>query len=88
MVGVLDRRTAIQRDRTKEWAEKNLLKFNTGKFKILHLGITLRNSVNWDMCVWKVDLQEKMLIDKDLEYKPAVAVCSCSAGGDLHTRLL
>lgn len=38
MVGILGSRTAIQRDRTKEGPEWSFLKFNTGKFKILHLG--------------------------------------------------
>lgn len=38
VVGILGSRTAIERDRTKEWAERSVLKFSTGKFKILHLG--------------------------------------------------
>lgn len=38
VVGILGSRTAIQRERTEEWAERNLLKFNMGEFKILHLG--------------------------------------------------
>lgn len=37
-VGILHSRTAIQRDRTEEWAERNLLEFSTGTLKILHLG--------------------------------------------------
>lgn len=28
-----------------------------------------------------------MLMDKELECKPAVAVCLCSAEGELHARL-
>lgn len=40
MTDTLEGHTSIQRDvyRLKKWSDKNLMKFNKGKYKVLHLG--------------------------------------------------
>jgi len=63
-VDILAGRAAVQRDldRLESWAERNLMKFNKGKYRVLHLG---RNNPMHQYRLGE-DLLERSSVERDL----------------------
>lgn len=63
---VSERHAASQRDRMEKWANRNLIEFNKGKHKVLHLG--KNNSRQW----YTLEQPESSLAEKDLGVLPHI----------------